>query len=243
MTGFVIYQGPSLLDGQPIVCIATVKSKNSKTGNMVQTWIMRADIDPMAANRGGQDYSNCGACPLRGIANNNANGVASKRGCYVLLQNAPLGIWRAYKRGAYQIARTIDAIAAIGNGRTVRLGSYGDMAAVPAWVSSALQSDSLGHTAYTHQAANSASSFDAARYMVSVGSVQEASAAWAKGQRTFRIVSNANEIVTVSEIECPSKRGVSCADCGLCGGSQVKAKSIAIVAHGIGKKNAIAAAA
>ena len=34
--GFVLYQGPSEIDGSPIVAVATMESQNSKTGNMVQ---------------------------------------------------------------------------------------------------------------------------------------------------------------------------------------------------------------
>ena len=45
----IIYEGPSLLDGQQIVVIATgikSKSSNGKTGGMIQTWILLCDIDP-----------------------------------------------------------------------------------------------------------------------------------------------------------------------------------------------------
>ena len=72
--------------------------------------------------------------------------------------------------------------------------------------------------------------------MASVGSKQAAEEAWSKGWRTFRIVADAADLVAGREIECPSDRGVQCLDCGLCGGSQVKAKSIAIVKHGNGAK-------
>lgn len=54
ITGMIIYRGPSLLDGAPIVAIATGldgKHRNSKTGNMVQTWIMRDDIAPISRLR------------------------------------------------------------------------------------------------------------------------------------------------------------------------------------------------
>ena len=44
--GFIMYQGPSMLDGAPIVVIATMSTSNVKTGQMVQTWILRADINP-----------------------------------------------------------------------------------------------------------------------------------------------------------------------------------------------------
>ena len=46
----VIYRGPSLLDGAPIVVIATVTDTNSKTGAMVQTYIIRSDMPPTDAN-------------------------------------------------------------------------------------------------------------------------------------------------------------------------------------------------
>ena len=45
--GAIIYRGPSLLDGKPIVVIAVglnSSSKNRKTGNMLQTYILRDDI-------------------------------------------------------------------------------------------------------------------------------------------------------------------------------------------------------
>jgi hypothetical protein len=238
-TGYVIYKGPSLLDGAPIVVIATTKSKNEKTANMVQTWILREDVNPLEASRSGADASVCGSCPLRGKANlKKTFGGADDGACYVMLKNAPLSVWNGYKRGIYPMARTIDAIAAIGAGRMVRTGSYGDGAAVPAWVTNALESEALGHTAYSHQANNPGSSFDPARYMVSVQSESEAREAWDKGWRTFRVVANASDAVIGQEIECPSARGVSCADCGLCAGTQRRAKSIVIPSHDSGRKAA-----
>ena len=41
--GVILYRGPSLLDGRPIVCIATglrAASQNEKTGEMVQTYVL-----------------------------------------------------------------------------------------------------------------------------------------------------------------------------------------------------------
>lgn len=38
--GKIIWEGKSRFDGKPIVCIATENSKNRKTGDMVQTWIL-----------------------------------------------------------------------------------------------------------------------------------------------------------------------------------------------------------
>ena len=50
--GVILYEGPSLLDGEPIVAILTglrSSSCNRKTGAMLQTWIMRADVSPAEA--------------------------------------------------------------------------------------------------------------------------------------------------------------------------------------------------
>jgi hypothetical protein len=66
--GIVIWEGPSRLDGAPIVAIATGlarSSSNEKTGPMVQTWILRQDQAPHVAQRTGADESVCGNCPLR----------------------------------------------------------------------------------------------------------------------------------------------------------------------------------
>ena len=61
----IIYQGPSLIDGKPIIAIATLNSRNGKTGEMIQTWIMRSDIEPHKAIKTGEDSSVCGDCPHR----------------------------------------------------------------------------------------------------------------------------------------------------------------------------------
>ena len=65
--GVVIYDGPSLIDGKPILCILTVlirKSKNPKTVNMLQTWIVRKDIhpwetEPLHSSRTSQPPTQC----------------------------------------------------------------------------------------------------------------------------------------------------------------------------------------
>ena len=66
--GVLLWRGPSPVDGAPIMCILTglqSPSVNGKTGPMLQTWIMREDIPPHHAQRGGEDSSVCGGCPLR----------------------------------------------------------------------------------------------------------------------------------------------------------------------------------
>jgi len=236
---FVIYEGPSLIDGAPIVAIAQVKTGNRKTGDMVQTWILRSDIDPITASRTGADKAICGDCPHKGEATNKATGWAKNRSCYVNLLFAPNGIYKAYKAGKYPTASGHNAIRAIGLLRGVRLGSYGDPMAVPSYVWESLTSGAEYVTAYTHQS-NTMPNL----VMTSADNAIQAQAAWDRGERTFRVVKSLDSIIKGKEILCPASKEAGertqCAACKLCGGASVKAKSVAIVAHGASKRSALA---
>lgn len=237
-TGYVVYEGPSLIDGKPIVAIALTSSSNSKTANMVQTYIIRSDMDPRDASKAGEDRSICGDCPHRGTATTDpAAKLAKNRSCYVVIGQGPVIVYKGYKAGKYPKA---ESLATIGKGRMVRIGTYGDGAAVPASVWTALISEAEGHTGYSHQANTEGAAFNAALYMESVESLKQASAAWMAGRRTFRIVANVKDVIKGSEIVCPATAEggakTTCEKCGLCAGASIKAKSIAVVAHGTGAK-------
>ena len=236
---FIIYEGPSLIDGSPIVAIAQVKSGNRKTGDMVQTWILRSDIDPITASRTGADSAICGDCPHKGKPSDKATGWAKDRTCYVNLLFAPNGVYKAYKRGAYEVARVPDNIATIGLGRGVRLGSYGDPAAVPSYIWESLTRYAEFVTAYTHNPINPMPH----KIMTSADNAAQAESAWDKGERTFRVVSDLAQIIKGKEVLCPASdeagNRATCASCKLCGGNSIKAKSVAIVAHGASKRKAM----
>ena len=230
----ILYKGPSLIDGSPIVVVAT-QSKNRKTGSMLQTWIIRSDMDPLEASRTGQDASICGSCIHRGKPTNKAKGMAAERSCYVGLMHAPLSVYKKYKRGGYEHVNPATA----GRGLKVRLGSYGDPAAVPQDVWTSLLSESIGHTGYTHNA-KSEGIYDTC--MASADTITQAKRHWAKGIRTFR-VGLPTELPIKGEILCPASeqagKKTTCDSCGLCAGSKVKAPSIFIPAHGNGKAHVI----
>lgn len=239
----VIYRGPSLIDGLPIVAIAILQSGNSKTGNMVQTYILRSDMEPLAASKTGADVSICGTCPHRGTPTADpAKRQAAGRTCYVQLGQGPTVVYRAFARAYYSDACDQAARRNIGRGRMVRLGTYGDPAAVPSHVWRELIADAIGHTAYSHQAGTAGADFAPDLYMQSADSLDQARDAWAAGNRTFRVipVRDWNEYRRASldknETLCPaSSEGgfkTTCDRCGLCSGAGKKAKSIAIVAHG-----------
>ncbi len=222
----IIYNGPSLLDGKPIVVIATYSNRNTKTGKVVQTYILRSDINPLEASKTGEDFSICGSCPMRGeVTTDPKRKIAKGRKCYVNLGQGVLIVFKSYKRGVYQEGdpRTM------GRGRFVRVGTYGDPAAVPSEVWDELLAECETWTAYTHQkpwrpdiAMQSADSYD------------EAKAHWAEGRRTFRVIVDLGDIDKSKETLCPASkeagRRVQCTACKLCKGSSL-AKSIAIVEH------------
>jgi hypothetical protein len=241
MQGHIIYRGPSLLDGAPIVVVALVSSCNSKTGNMVQTYIMRDDMDPVTASRVGADVSICGNCPMRGEAHDGETGQAKGRTCYVLLRWGPTSVWKMLAKDGYPVAQGHKAIAAIGAGRMVRIGTYGDGAAVPSYIWDSLCSAAQGWTAYTHQSGWAGAAAYPSRFMVSVENKADAGTAWEAGARTFRVIADVADVVKGKEILCPASeeagKRTTCAACGLCAGTSIKAKSIAIVAHGAGARN------
>ena len=236
-TGYVIYKGASLIDGKPIVVIANISSVNSKTGNAIQTTILRDDIDPLLANKTGEDYSICGTCPHRGTPSDDPNRkTATNRTCYVNLGQGVLQVYKSYKKGNYPMLTGHKALQELGKDRVVRLGTYGDPSIVPSYIWDSLISQCKKWLGYSHQSGMKGVDYRPDIFMHSADSLEDAQKAWSKGERTFRIINHTREIVKDKEILCPSPR-VHCIDCGLCGGSKIKAKSITIVVHGNGKNN------
>ena len=238
----IIYKGASLIDGAEIVCVAIVTSGNTKTGNMIQTHILRADMNPLEASKTGADFAICGNCKHRGTATTDSTRKqAQGRTCYVNLGQGPTQVFKAYSAGKYSTA-TPEQVQAIGAGRMVRLGTYGDPAAVPASVWDALLKDSAGHTGYTHQHDKSP---DYSRMMHSADTAAEALQAHSAGRRTFRVIpvktyqEQGAGALLKTEILCPASKEagqrVTCEKCKLCEGSAKAGKNIAIVAHGTAK--------
>jgi hypothetical protein len=238
-TGYVIYDGPSMIDGKRIVAIVTglTGSRNAKTGAMVQTYIIRPDMAPIEAVRTGADVSICGGCVHRG------DGTGGERSCYVTLVHGPRVVYDAYSRGIYQDASP-EAVAHVVAGRMVRLGTYGDPAAVPLMVWEALIARTAGWTGYSHQWQTLTAGWSRL-LMASVDSVEQMDEAHEQGWRTFRVGS---EPVRGVEINCPASeeagKRVQCIDCLLCMGSTSRSgKSIQIAPHGTGAKYALEMAA
>ena len=229
--GLILWEGPSAIDGEPIVVIATglkTKSTNGKIGpDTVQIWYLPRDVAPHVAAKTGADASVCGDCKHR---------PSTGGACYVVTFQAPLAIWKAYHRGSYP---TWNGSTAPFDDRVVRFGAWGDPAAVPAGLLASIRDAARRHMAYTHQWRE-----DSARHllgwcMASVDSAAEYLRARSAGWRTFR-VRGPDETLQASERMCPASdespvsEVMDCGKCSRCDGLARGAKrpSFAIIVHG-----------
>lgn len=226
-TGLILYDGPSKLDGEPIVVIATLKSDNKKTGNMIQIWILRSDMNPVQAISTDSDKSICGDCVHRG-------NMGKLRSCYVNIATAPWQIYHKYKDGFYS---NWDRTANFVKNRFVRIGAYGDPAAMPYWIGSFIARHSLGVTAYSHQWRICDSKYSNF-CMASVESEDEALLAQSMGWRTFRVRQSTDSLMN-REFMCPASeeagKRLNCIDCLACSGTRFgnnTGGNVSIILHG-----------
>lgn len=226
--GIVIYDGPSKIDGKRIIVVATGfnGTENPKTGDMVQTWILPWKENPTVAYTKGNDISICGDCKHCSPKN---GGWGT---CYVSVHQAPYQVWNAFKRGRYEPVNNMNMYAFVG--KHVRLGSYGDPAAVPFEVWDKVCSIAKEWTGYTHQWHRSFCDDRLKQYcMASVDSMKELKRAQKKGWRTFRI--RFDDSCAENEILCPASKEAgektNCQACGLCSGGS-KRKTVTIGVHG-----------
>ena len=218
--GAILWEGPSPLDGQPLVLIVTglaQSSANDKTGDMLQTWILRADVDPWTAFQGDEGFSNCGNCTHRLL-----------RTCYVRWYQAPLSIWHAYKRGSYTRMLDLGLI----RDRMLRIGSAGDPALVPPWVWEPLLAVAAGHTGYTHLWRESFAEPYRQLCQASCDGFQDYLDATAAGWKPFLVLPEGVPD-PAGAVHCPSSkesgRVTDCATCALCDGASAP---VVINAHG-----------
>lgn len=232
---YIIWQGPSELDSAPVVLIAVgfaTASTNAKTGAMIQTYILRQDSDPVASVHSGADSAICGQCPHRGQVEEGRN---HGRTCYVQVGQAAYTVWHAYRRGSYPVAENPAELLA---GRAVRMGSYGDPAAVPLSVWTQCMSRVRTHTGYTHQWMHSKFSGFREYCMASVDSEDQARQALAQGWRYYRVGAPGDLArVRGQESLCPASKEagavLNCEQCGACGGLRSPNQgSIYIPGHG-----------
>ncbi len=231
--GFVVWEGESCLDGAPIVLIVigfSRQSTNRKTGGMLQSYILRRDVSPLEAVRIGLDPSVCGDWRHRSIA---SGGEGS---CYVNIGHGPRAVYSCYERGGYRSISPAECAGEITeSGLGLRIGSYGDPAAVPIEVWRSLVDAAPWRTGYTH-AWRRFSEFRGL-VMASVDSASEAVEASNLGWNYFRVAPSGDRERVRGEARCPASveagKRVTCASCPIkCNGSGGKLIGRVIQAHG-----------
>lgn len=242
--GAILWEGASPIDGSPIVMIITglagKASDNRKTGEMLQTWILRRDMSPVDALKSGQDRAICGDCPMRGIVDP-VTGKLKGRACYVNVGQAPRGIWECYARGGYAHVSPADMGERIA-GQAIRLGAYGDPGLVPLSVLQDLTRHARLWTGYTHQWRTITSAYSDL-LMASAETVADRRKARGLGYRVFQVVPKGTDLREIRAMECASTRErnpLHCADCGACAGTRngatPNAVDVVITAHGTGAR-------
>ena len=154
--GFTIHKGRTLLPYQKgkVINLLSLYSSNGKLGGELQTWHLSATMHPTEARRGGAgDGCICGTCPFRaqpgdklGACYPDGRGIAS--------------LWASVGRGNYpaieELARDVrlsvpDTLRILGTfGGGVRLGAYGDPAAMPVAIGQALTGSANTRQGFTH---------------------------------------------------------------------------------------------
>lgn len=199
----------------------------------MQTWILRADVAPHEALHSGEDRSVCGDCPLRPLT---AKGTG-KPLCYATCsggRGAIVNLWRSFDAGNIPEYRP-DEAAEMLLGRQVRIGSYGDPAAIPLPVWESLIRKCAGAIGYTHQWRTCPPEY-AALVMASVETPEGRKEARERGYRTFRIRQGGNPKLR-DEVVCPGSaeagKKLTCGACMACSGTASGRRSdIVIIAHG-----------
>jgi len=160
--GVLLWHGPSQINGEPVFAMIQFGSGNRKTGSMRQTYILSAERSPLAALQNRLEESICGTCPHRPQAD-------GTRSCYVD-QRSLATVWQSVTgsgirmgiatEGRYLTLQEVASLCGVdtkralellGMGERVRLGTYGDPAAIPAALWSTLTSQAETWTGYTHQ--------------------------------------------------------------------------------------------
>lgn len=228
----ILYEGPSLINGTPIVVIAT-KDWNPKVGYALFTWILKQDESPEQAALHGRDEAICGSCKFRV----QVPGDSKTRLCYTRLSPSegadetlpPSEVWKRYKKDRSMLnPPNEDWGQAQDHGLWnylgplhVRIGSYGDPAAVPfrVWTELVRYVPKLQHTGFTHLWQQCDPRLKTL-CMASTDTPEERAEAQALGWRTFTVTpelhSNIPNVTVQRDVLCPAtdaSKGKACPSC------------------------------
>jgi hypothetical protein len=207
----ILWEGRSLIDDAPIVAIVTSGTANQKTGPMATVWILRADLAPDEAKRGGLDVSICGHCAMRDA-------------CYVITWQAPKSVYLTYKTGRYKPVR-VEAFERA----AIRWGGYGDPALLPPELVRDCNARARMWTGYTHQHGAKWAQWARGIFMASCETKKQEERLRALGWGTFRAGLRDGSDQGSADLCAYDRTGETCIECGLCNGD---ARAIYVPGHG-----------
>lgn len=214
-----------VFEDSKIVAIATGlfrKSENTKTGAAVQIWILTKALNPVEAAKTGLDRLVCGGCPMRPILGG---------GCYVIISQAPLNVWRKWQRGGYE---PFDLSAF--EGRFVRFGAYGEPVLIPIARLADIADVASGWTGYTHQW-QKISNAVYSPYLMASCNEQNWRQAILAGWRPFIISRRHINGAIVCPASAERNYRLTCNSCRLCSGrNSHSSRAIQLAPHGASQK-------
>ena len=210
-----IWEGTSLFNGEPIKVVMscyTKDSENSKTGPLIQIYILPSDESPKDSYFSKNPIV-CGDCKY---LNN---------GCYVQWSNLT-SLWKSSKKRFIPL----DLAAWLCMGLRVRVGAAGDPAAVPSYVWQELLAGVDSHTGYTHHWKDCDPSLRRL-FMASCDSEDETKLASSLGWNVF-YVHDGKISDELEYIKCQAD-GITknCFSCMLCHGVQSRRSKSFVVAE------------
>jgi hypothetical protein len=199
-------------------CVAVVTglqepSENEKTGPMAQLWFLKALVSPCEPHS-----AVCGNCPLQG-----------GEGCYVRREQAPLTVWRKYRKGGYMALPR----RAISIDRSLRLGAFGDPASMPTKDFQDMMGrfGAVDTTGYTHAWQRRDVEHLKGVVLASTDETMN-DLALQKGWSTFCVVHPESTTYDKRKLCANERTGVQCCRCLRCKPKPGKPRTIYITAHG-----------
>ena len=222
--GAVLYEGPSRINGVHIVAILTYGSKNKKTGDIPQVWILQPGVHPFQTRVDGSDVAVCGGCIL-----------AKNRGCYV--NWTPLvSILECYGAGKYGDIEHARWRFDEKPPEAVRIGAYGDPVAVPleVWERLAELPPHPTIIGYTQMWRSPLAKGYQKFCMASTKSPREYADARRMGWRSFRAALPQDATPVEGQRWCPATvSDETCKGCQMCSGG-MEGPDIMVQLHGAG---------
>ena len=218
MAKYMVVESP--VHGKDVLLSFVDKSSNTKTGPMVQVFILHPYLHPWEAAVSLADERMCGTCPMR-------QGLGGS--CYVEINKGPASTYSSWIKTHNCALHGIDEVLEMCGGKAVRFGAYGDPAHIPPEIATAIMEVCLGWTAYTHDWRKpTVANFWKGKAMASCDTTAHYRAAVKAGWAAF-VATDVEGLP--GAVECLNDtHGTQCISCLRCNGK--KGMSVVIKPHG-----------